>query len=115
MHIKKEAGRCHMFITTACFFSLQNTQVHKSYENKAVFNIANETEAKSIREVVTLIQEIFPALVPSVEYAQNSNANSKGYFFTSRTELSTKRLESLGWKPETSLAEGLKKTIQSYL
>ena len=26
-----------MFITTACFFSLQNTQVHKSYENKTVF------------------------------------------------------------------------------
>ena len=50
-----------------------------------------------------------------MEYAQNSNANSKGYFFTSRTELSTKRLESLGWKPEISLAEGLKKTIQSYL
>jgi len=37
VHIKKEAGRCHMFITTACFFSLQNTQVHKSYENKTVF------------------------------------------------------------------------------
>ena len=29
-----------------------------------------------------------------------------------RTELSTKRLESLGWKPEISLTEGLKKTIQ---
>ena len=101
-----------------CYISDAVTGIIKAMlvnENKAVFNIANETEAKSIREVVTLIQEIFPALVPSVEYAQNSNANSKGYFFTSRTELSTKRLESLGWKPETSLAEGLKKTIQSYL
>lgn len=101
-----------------CYISDAVTGIIKAMlvnENKAVFNIANETEAKSIREVVTLIQEIFPVLVPSVEYAQNSNANSKGYFFTSRAELSTKRLESLGWKPETSLAEGLKKTIQSYL
>lgn len=37
VHTKKEAGRCHMFITTACFFFFQNTQVHKSYENKTVF------------------------------------------------------------------------------
>ncbi|WGE46495.1 NAD-dependent epimerase/dehydratase family protein [Actinobacillus equuli] len=101
-----------------CYISDAVTGIIKAMlvnENKAVFNVANETEAKSIREVVALIQEIFPALVPSVEYAQNSNANAKGYFFTTRTELSTKRLESLGWKPETSLAEGLKKTIQSYL
>ncbi|OOF52448.1 NAD-dependent epimerase/dehydratase family protein, partial [Rodentibacter genomosp. 2] len=84
-------------------------------EQKSIFNLANESEPKSIREVVTLIKELFPAQVPCVEYAQNNNANSKGYFFTARTELSTKQLESLGWKPEISLKEGLDKTIRSYL
>lgn len=101
-----------------CYISDAVTGIIKAMlvnENKAVFNVANETEAKSIREVVSLLQEIFPTLVPFVEYAKDSNANTKGYFFTARTELSTKRLESLGWKPEISLAEGLKKTVQSYL
>lgn len=86
-----------------------------SNENKTVFNVANETEPKSIREVALLIQTLFPSLVPSVEYAKNSDIDSKGYFFTTRTELSTKKLENLGWIPQISLENGLKKTIQSYL
>ena len=36
-----------MFITTACFFSLQNTQVHKSYEHKTVFIHTAHTTAVS--------------------------------------------------------------------
>lgn len=82
---------------------------------KSVFNLANETEPKSIRDIVALIQQLFPERVPTIEYSDKTNANTKGYFFTARTELSTKRLESLGWKPEISLKEGIEKTIFSYL
>ena len=52
-----------------CYISDAVTGIIKAMlvnENKTVFNIANETEAKSIREVVTLIQEIFPTLVVAV-------------------------------------------------
>lgn len=104
-------------IRAFCYVSDAITAIVKSmlvHDHKSVFNIANETEPKTIREVVSLIQELFSDLIPSVSYAQ-SNIPSKGYFYTTRTELSTKRLESLGWKPEVLLSEGIQKTIKSYL
>lgn len=83
--------------------------------NRAVFNLANETEPKSIREIVSLIKELFPERVPKIEYADSNTINTKGYFFSQRTELSTKKLESLGWKPEISLKDGIYRTVCSYL
>lgn len=55
-----------MFITTACFFSLQNTQVHKSYENKTVFIHTAHTTATHLVFVhydCICLHMIFPFLI----------------------------------------------------
>ena len=55
-----------MVITTACFFSLQNTQVYKSYENKTVFIHTAHTTATHLVFVhydCICLHMIFPFLI----------------------------------------------------
>ncbi len=80
-----------------------------------VYNVANETEPVSIRELADLLaslpvagQETTPGVVtgPAV--------TPSGYSTFGYVPVSTTRLESLGWRPRVSLRDGLVRTLESF-
>ena len=103
------AERAFCYITDAViamFYVLFNGKSGKAY------NLANETEPISIKELAELLVSIrkdkqikvvfeIPAITPSV------------YCNYKRTGLSTTELEKLGWYPKVCLRDGIIKTINS--
>ena len=84
--------------------------------HKSVFNLANEDEPISIKELAFTIQKLYPERVPGIAFKNSDgNDNKNAYFFKERMVLSTERIRNLGWKPHFSLNNGLKLTINSYL
>ena len=59
------------------------------------YNLANETEPISIKDLAELL---------------SSSENNKAYCNYKRVALDTSAIEKLGWKPMVSLEEGVKRT-----
>lgn len=93
---------------TAIFMVLLNGENGESY------NIANETEENQIRDVALKLTKIFPEKNLKVTYLDSSKVNTVGYSKIARVKLSTKKLETLGWRPQVKLEEGLKRTVESF-
>ena len=74
-----------------------------------IYNLANEGEELSVRELAELCAELSPSDIKT-EFAEN--ADQSGYVKFKRVALDTSKLEALGWKPEVGLAEGVKRTIE---
>lgn len=92
----------------AIFFILLNGQ-----END-VFNLSNEEEEISIKDLARLATELFLEKNIKVNY-QISNNNSNLYTNYKRSKLDNSKLYDLGWKIKTNLKEGIKKTVLSFL
>lgn len=81
-----------------------------SGENAEAYNLANETEPKPIKETAELIIGLYPD--KNMQLFLNDAGNFKGGYTKGKfLQMSTKKLESLGWKPEVKLEEGLYNTI----
>lgn len=78
-------------------------------ENANSYNIANETEEISIRDLATLL-----ATINGVEVEYKIENNTGLYTNFKRVGLDTSKLEKLGWQPKINLENGLKNTVQSY-
>ena len=73
------------------------------------YNLANETEPVSIKELANILAEQRKLQVVVSEGEQ------KGYCAYRRTALDTSALEQLGWKLEVSFEEGISRVFQFHL
>ena len=101
-----EAKRAFCYITDAVagiLYVLLNGNINESY------NIANETEEVTIKELAELIANLY-----SVEVKYEISKDNRGYTNFKRVGLDTTKLESLGWKPKVKLIDGIEKTVKSF-
>lgn len=104
-----EAKRAFCYIVDATTALLHVTL---SNEDNQVYNIANETEEISIRDLAESLTNWFSDKNIQVVYDIQENNNQ--YVKFKRVRLDTSKLESLGWKPVVSLEEGVKKTVNYF-
>jgi nucleoside-diphosphate-sugar epimerase len=76
------------------------------------YNIANEKEPISIKNLAELLVSLFPEKKLNVKY--EISEIRQGYTNYTRIALNTEKIEKLGWTPSISLIEGLKMTITSF-
>ncbi len=101
---KGEAKRAFCYITDAITAMLLVTVSDKSDE---VYNIANETEEITIKDLAFLLTQMYKDLRVIFDIKENNNQ----YVKFERTPLDTTKLEQLGWKPQIQLKEGIKRTV----
>lgn len=77
------------------------------------YNLANETEEISIRDLAELLIRSCPEKRLKVEY-QIPKEQPAAYCNYKRIGLDTHKIENIGWKPEISLKEGIARTIKSF-
>ena len=77
------------------------------------YNLANETEPISIKDLAHLLTSFRKDVNLKVVYDTQKSDNSKGYCAYRRIALDTRKLEALGWSPQISLKEGLSRTVFS--
>ncbi len=83
-------------------------------ENGGIYNLANETEERSVKEAAQMLIALFPDKNMHLVVEGKPLKDLKGYLKTARIPLDTARLEALGWKPEVSLEQGMLRTVNSY-
>ncbi|MFI3260800.1 MAG: NAD-dependent epimerase/dehydratase family protein [bacterium] len=101
-------GFCYITDTAAGMFKiLLSGTITEAY------NLSNETEYKEIKETAKLILKIKDN--ENLKLILNEDGQFKGGYTKGKfTQMSTKKLESLGWYPKVSLEDGIKSTIQYY-
>lgn len=102
-----EAKRAFCYISdaiSAILYVMVNGECSQAY------NIANETEEISIKNLAELMAKKYSL---KVEYKLETN-NSKAYTNFKRVGLDTTKLESLGWKPKVGLEDGIQRTVISF-
>ena len=100
-----EAVRAFLYITDAVVGMFT---VLFGGENAKAYNLANETEPLSIRDLAQMLASLrkdVPIHVVTV------SGDQKGYCRYRRTALNTSAIESLGWKPQISLEEGIRRVF----
>lgn len=102
------ARRAFCYITDAVSAILLTTGKR---EGLSVYNIANETQELSIRELAELVASL--SRNSRVVFHLPEQSEKKAYFSVPRVRLSTEKLESLGWKPMVSLEEGVRRTLEA--
>lgn len=105
-----EALRAFCYITdavTGIFYATLKGEPGEAY------NLANETEEISIRDLAQLLVSLRKDKNLNVVF--NIPADNTGYCNYRRVGLCTDKLEVLGWKPNTNLYAGIKKTLDSFL
>ncbi|WP_104802484.1 NAD-dependent epimerase/dehydratase family protein [Blautia marasmi] len=83
-------------------------------EDGAAYNVANETEERKICDVADMLIKMYPEQNSKLLY-NIPKTQGIGYSKMGRVKLSTRKLEDLGWKPEISLENGLKRTVDSFI
>lgn len=76
------------------------------------YNLANETEPISIKDLAHLLTSLRKDIDLRVVFDMQQDS-AKGYCAYKRTALDTSKLEALGWRPQISLQEGLRRTVSS--
>lgn len=76
-----------------------------------IYNLSNEVEEISIKELAELCVLLFPEKRLSIKYEISNNS---AYTTYKRIGLDNTKLHSLGWNAKISLSQGLKKTVESY-
>lgn len=79
-------------------------------KNDEAYNLANEKEEVSIRDLAEILIQMSPNRNLRVEY-DIPRSQSSLYCNYKRVGLDTSKLESLGWQPKISLKEGLNKIL----
>ena len=102
-----EAIRAFLYITDAVLGMF--TVLFKGKAGEA-YNLANETEPISIRD---LAQRLASSRNDKTIQVVINEVDQKGYCAYRRTALDTTAIEHLGWKPQTSLKEGIIRTFHA--
>ena len=102
-----EAIRAFLYITDAVLGMF--TVLFKGKAGEA-YNLANETEPISIRDLAQLLAS--SRNDKTIQVVINEG-DQQGYCTYRRTALDTTAIELLGWKPQTSLKEGIIRTFIS--
>lgn len=105
-----EALRAFCYITDAVLGIFYATLKGEPGE---AYNLANETEEISIRDLAQMLVSLRKDAVLKVVF--NIPETNTGYCSYRRVGLCTDKLEALGWKPNTNLYAGIKKTLDSFL
>lgn len=77
------------------------------------YNLANETEEISIRDLAEMLTRVCPEKRLEVEY-HIPEGQQTAYCNYKRVGLDTTKIEAIGWKPATPLKEGIIRTIKSF-
>lgn len=101
-----DAIRSFCYLTDAIIGMIQISLYGKVGD---AYNLANETEPISIKKLANMISKI-----NSQEIIYDTKQSHAGYCNYSRVELNTSKLEKLGFKPEITLFDGIKRTIMSF-
>lgn len=101
-----EAIRAFLYITDAVLGMF--TVLFKGRAGEA-YNLANETEPVCIRDLAKLLASYRNDKIIQVVI---NEGDQKGYCAYRRNALDTTAIEQLGWKPQVSLREGIKKVLR---
>ena len=100
---------CYLADATAGFFT-----VLLKGENAQAYNVGNPAGTISIKELAHLLVNIYPQKKLSAVFKQVENATYLPSNF-SRLCPDIEKIKALGWRPFTGLAEGFKRTIDSFI
>jgi UDP-glucuronate decarboxylase len=102
-----ERAFCYLEDATEAFLTLL-----LKGEPGLAYNVGNAQAVSSIRALA----EMLVALYPQKRLSARFEAPRAGYIASaiSRSAPDTTRLENLGWRPRTSLAEGFRRTVDIY-
>ncbi len=100
---------CYLADATAGFFT-----VLLNGESGVSYNVGNSQAETSIMDLANLLVSLFPE--KRLAIIKENHQASQGYLQSpiTRNCPDISRISSLGWKPRTSLADGFKRTIESY-
>lgn len=77
-----------------------------------VYNVANETEEISIKDLAYFLQDKYTH--KGIKVMFDIQENKSQYVKFDRVRLSTHKLENIGWEPIVSLSEGIDKTVKFF-
>ena len=99
---------CYLSDATVAFF-----KILLDGEKNNAYNMANAKAIISIKELATILVNMFPEKKLKAVFAEQS----KDYLQSpiKGNSVDTSKLEKLGWKPSVSIEDGFNKTIRSYL
>jgi len=83
-------------------------------QTNEVFNIANEEEPISIKDLAELLIELQPKKKLTLSLQQQNSAYSHGYLKTIRKQLDTVKIREIGWAPKIGLKTGLQRTLDFF-
>ena len=101
-----EAKRAFCYVLDAITALLRITVDDKENE---VYNIANETEEISIRDLAFMLKDMY-----KTDVIFDIQENKNQYVKFERTPLDVSKLEKIGWVPEVKLKDGIKNTVQYF-
>ena len=105
-----EALRAFCYITDAVsgiFYAALRGEPGEAY------NLANETEEISIRDLAQMLVSLRKN--KNLKVVFNIPKTNQGYCNYKRVSLCTKKIDKLGWQPKVGLEEGCLRTINSFL
>lgn len=76
------------------------------------YNVGNSRAVASIRDLATILAAFYPEYGLSARFAPPR----EGYLASrvARSAPDTEKLERLGWRPQTDIADGFRRTIEIY-
>ncbi len=100
---------CYLADATAGFFT-----VLLNGKNGIPYNVGNSQAEISIKELASLLVDLFPE--KGLHVTTEVIKDNEGYLQSpiSRNCPDISRINTIGWMPKTSLADGFKRTIESY-
>lgn len=100
---------CYLADATAGFFT-----VLLKGQNGVPYNVGNDRAEISVMDLANLLAGLYPE--KRLQVIKEHNPASTGYLHSpiTRNCPDIARISSLGWVPKTGLAEGFKRTIESY-
>jgi len=104
-----EAKRAFCYILDATTALIRIT-IHN--EENQVYNIANETEEISIKDLAFSLKDWYKE--KNIDVIFNIQSNNNQYVTFKRTKLNTEKLENIGWKPIINLKDGIDKTVKFF-
>lgn len=81
-------------------------------EKNSIYNVANEKEPMIIKDIAKLITQLCSQ--KNIKVVLKPTLDNGSYCDYVRTALDTKKIESIGWSPQVSLSEGIKRTLTTF-